>query len=379
MDFLGDSSANLALLCLQCFDRSLDTRDGTHHDIGVLQILAESDLDDADGSRNRRRDIEREPGDDASDNAGKLGGTTGHGSSIAWGAHLTYNGVMQKSVVFLGTSAFAVPALKALAKDDRFKIELVITQPDRPTGRKQVLTPPPLKVAALELNLKVEQPESLNQEFGKFQSLIPNPEFLVVVAYGQILSQDVLDWPTVAAVNVHGSLLPLLRGASPVHHAILQDFKETGVTVQKMAKELDSGPILSQASVTLDARETFTTLHDKLADIGSTLLIDTLTKPLKPIDQDHSKATFCSKLKKSDGIADTKTMTATQIDRMIRALTPWPGVTIGASKILETSLEPVKDALSVPCADGTTLFVTRLQPSSGKPMSGREFSSGRTL
>ncbi len=283
------------------------------------------------------------------------------------------------SIVFLGTSSFAVPALKALALDKRFIIELVVTQPDRPVGRKQELTPPPVKLAAQELNLKIEQPESLNSEFRILNSAQARPDFLVCIAYGQIISQEVIDWPKIAAVNLHGSLLPLLRGASPVHHAILQGFTETGVTVQRMVKELDAGPTLAQTKTSLSERETFQSLHDTLAEMGAALLTDTLKKPLMETKQDEAKVTLCKKLSREDGIANPKAMTAEAIDRMVRALTPWPGVTINGNKILAASLFETPDSLKVECANTTTLYVQKIQPPSGKLMSGKAFATGRTI
>lgn len=283
---------------------------------------------------------------------------------------------MPNSVVFLGTSAFAVPSLKALAQDSDFDIKIVITQPDRPTGRKQILTASPVKIAAQELNLPIAQPEKINSLLVETQNLasLPRPDFLIVVSYGQILSQEILDWPTKAAVNVHASLLPQLRGASPLQHAILQQLPVSGVTVQRMAKELDAGPILGQTSVPLDARETFTSLHDKLAQLGASLLVTTLKAPLHDTPQDASKVTFCSKLTKADGIADPQTMPAEHIDAMVRALTPWPAVTLGENKLLETSLEPAE--LMIPCAQGTTLSILRIQPAGGTPMTGADFLRG---
>lgn len=281
---------------------------------------------------------------------------------------------MPISVVFLGTSAFAVPSLKALAKDSDFDVKIVITQPDRPTGRKQILAASPIKMTAEELGLPVAQPEKINSLPATGYPLPSRPDFLIVVSYGQILSQEILDWPTKAAVNVHASLLPMLRGASPLQHSILQNFVETGVTIPKMVKELDAGPILAQSSVVMDPRETFTTLHDRLAILGAELLIKTLHKPLSAKPQDDTKATFCGKLTKADGAADPTTMSAQHIDRMVRALTPWPGVTIGTTKILETSLEP--STLMIPCADGTTLSILRIQPAGGTPMTGADFLRG---
>lgn len=283
------------------------------------------------------------------------------------------------SVVFLGSSAFAVPALKAIAADPSFTVLLVITQPDRPVGRKQTLTPPPVKTAALELHLPVLQPESLNKEFALAKAACARPDVLVVVSYGQILSQEVLDWPSVAPVNVHASLLPELRGASPIQHAILQGKAETGVTVQRMVKELDAGPVLSRRVTHIGPRDTFVTLHDRLAELGAALVTDTLKHPHSPVEQNHAEATFCGKLEKKDGEADPKTMTAAAIDRMIRALTPWPGVTWDGNKLLEASTDPSDDALRIPCSGNTDLFVTRIQPAGGKPMSGAAFARGRSL
>jgi len=281
-------------------------------------------------------------------------------------------------IVFLGTSAFAVPSLRVLAGDPRFKVELVITQPDRPVGRKQILTLPPIKVAAKELGLPIFQPENINQAISD-KRLAVSADFLIVVSYGQLLSQELLDWPTVAAVNVHASLLPKYRGASPIQHAILAGDGETGITIQKMARELDSGPVLSQEKIQIGERETFALLHDKLASIGAALLLKTLSEPLKELKQDESKATFCRKLTRADGEADPKTMTASEIDRMTRALNPWPGVTLKGNKILETSLSPHKDALTVACTRNTTLYVIKIQPPSGNPMTGRSFAAGHSL
>lgn len=280
------------------------------------------------------------------------------------------------SVVFLGTSQFSVPSLRALATDPAFEVLAVVTQPDRPAGRAMTLTSPPVKIEALTLELTVLQPEKMNITFAETQHFasLPRPDFLVVVSYGQILSQEVLDWPTMAAVNVHASLLPLLRGASPLQHAVLQGLPESGVTVQRMVKELDAGPILSSARLPLAARETAATLHDKLKVLGAELLLKTLKAPLTETPQDATKATFCGKLSKADGVAVPTAMTAEHIDRMVRALTPWPGVTIGATKILETSFLP--GPLTVECLDGTTLTVETLQPASGKPMSGADFIRG---
>lgn len=237
------------------------------------------------------------------------------------------------------------------------------------------LTAPPAKVEAESLKIPVLQPEKMNVAFTDIAQTFSRPDFLVVVSYGQILSDDVLQWPTIAAVNVHASLLPLLRGASPLQHAVLNGFSESGVTVQRMVKELDAGPILSSAKITLSPRETSVSLHDKLKNIGAELLVTTLKAPLKETVQDSSSATFCGKLTKTDGIADPAAMTAETIDRMVRALSPWPGVSIGTNKILETSLDA--GAFTIPCAEGTMLTIEKIQPASGTPMSGADFLRGK--
>ncbi|MEQ1849821.1 MAG: methionyl-tRNA formyltransferase [Candidatus Peribacteraceae bacterium] len=283
------------------------------------------------------------------------------------------------SVVFLGTSAFAVPALRALHADPRFRIDLVVTQPDKPVGRKQILTPSPIKVLAEELKLHVLQPEKISELPATRYPLPATPDFLIVISYGQILPQKLLDWPRIAPINVHGSLLPTLRGASPVHHAILQGLTETGVTVQRMVKALDAGPILASQAISIDTREKTTTLMEKLAEMGASLLLKTLSQSLNETPQDESAVTFCSKLKKEDGIVDPSQQDAQTIDRMVRALTPWPGVTIRGNKILETSLEQGADDLALTCANNTNVFIRSIQPPSGKPMTGKAFSLGRSL
>lgn len=281
-------------------------------------------------------------------------------------------------IVFLGTSAFAVPALRALAAAPAFDILMVITQPDRPVGRKQILTASPVKIAAQELGIRILQPESMNEAFAETQDFasLPKPDYVVVVSYGQILSQEILDWPKKASLNIHASLLPTLRGASPIQHTILLGEKDAGVTVQQMVYELDAGPVICQRSRALSPRETFATLHDTLADLGAEALLDALTNAHEPKVQDPSKATFCKKLQKSDGEADPKTMTADHIDRMIRALTPWPGVVWNGNKLLEASLQETPKAFPLSCAEQSTLYVVSIQAAGGRPMDGASFLRG---
>ncbi len=284
--------------------------------------------------------------------------------------------IQKKSIFFLGTPEFAVPSLRALLESDAFDVKLVITQPDKPVGRKQLVTPPPVKTLALEHGIPVFQPENLNSAW-KDRPVKEQPDFLVVVAYGQILKQDVLDASKIAPVNVHASVLPRWRGASPLQHAILSGDTESGVTVQQIVKELDAGAILGKAVIELDPRETTETLHDKLSKLGAELLLRTLSEPLNPEEQDPSGVTLCRKLSRSDGDVDAATMTAEEIDRKVRALVPWPGVRMtidGESlKILETNVQEQSDSFALPCAKNSTLYILKLQEEGRKPVTGSDW------
>jgi methionyl-tRNA formyltransferase len=285
------------------------------------------------------------------------------------------------SVLFLGTSPFAVPSLERLAKDPRFRIDAVITQPDRPVGRKQVMTPPPVKVTAQQLRLPFFQPEDIGGEFPALH--LPQSDFLVAISYGQILPQHVLDFPNVAPVNLHASLLPRFRGASPIQHTILAGDRETGVTVLQMTEKLDAGPILAQKHMEVLPRDTTPALHDRLATLGAELLAQTLLAPLQPRDQPAQGVTFCRKLSRRDGVVNPLTMTAEEIDRKVRALNPWPSVSFvdhgQTVKILASSLEPTATAAPFPCAGPSTLRLITVQPAGKKPMSGEEWERGRRM
>ena len=287
----------------------------------------------------------------------------------------------KKSIVFCGTPDFAVPSLRALVESGLFDVRLVITQPDRPVGRSGRAIPPPMKKAAIDLGIEVWQPAKLNAQIEEENyKAAERPDFLVVVAYGQLLSSKVLEWPTIAPINVHGSLLPRWRGASPVEHAILHGDKETGIAVQRMVKELDAGPILGVAKTDIGERETALQLRDRLSAMGATLLVETLSKPLKETPQPHDGVTICRKLSRDDGKADLATMDAAQIDRMARALYPWPGVTATVKgrevKILETAMEKTDTSTPVDCAKDTTLHLVMVQEAGKKAMTGAEWARG---
>ncbi|MFA7681726.1 MAG: methionyl-tRNA formyltransferase [Candidatus Peribacteraceae bacterium] len=281
------------------------------------------------------------------------------------------------TIIFCGTPTFAVPSLQALIDDDAFSVELVITQPDKPVGRKQVLTAPPVKAQAEQHGIPVVQPENTND----LENEIPACDFLVTVAYGQMIGPALLALPSIAPVNVHPSLLPRWRGASPIQHAILKDDRETGVTIQQMVEELDAGPILAQEHTEIDPRETAESLHERLSVMSAELLLKTLKHPLSPKEQDETGVTFCKKLTRKDSIVDPAQMTAEEIDRHVRALVPWPGVLCTMEgeelKLLETSLESQEDALLLPCKNASNLYVMQLQPPGKKPMTGTEWKRGR--
>ena len=229
-------------------------------------------------------------------------------------------------IIFMGTPDFAVPGLQALINDPRFKIAAVVTQEDKPVGRKQELLPTPVKKTALENKLTVWQPKHVKNIADKIKTAAP--DFIVVIAYGQILPEEVLAIPQVACVNVHASLLPKYRGAACLQAPILNGDQETGVTVMLMDKGLDTGDILRQERIELANSETLTTLHDKLSALGAKILGDTLidyaTGKIKPQPQDNKLASYITTIKKEAGRIDWR-KPAEVIERQIRAFNPWPG------------------------------------------------------
>jgi methionyl-tRNA formyltransferase len=232
-------------------------------------------------------------------------------------------------LLFLGTSDFAVPSLRALAADGRFEIVGVVTQPDRPVGRHATITPPPIKIAAQELGIKeIRQPEKMKDEEAWLCEIGPTCDAFVVVSYGKILRPWVLELPKHGVVNVHGSLLPRWRGAAPIQAAIATGDAVSGVTIMQMDADLDHGPILATAETPIALDETGQSLHDRLATLGAELLPFTLTSflndSLEPEPQNHDLATHCSTLTRDDGKLDFS-RSAEELERQIRAYNPWPG------------------------------------------------------
>jgi methionyl-tRNA formyltransferase len=224
-----------------------------------------------------------------------------------------------------------VPSLEALHAAGH-DIALVISQPDRP-GHRLKLTPPPVKVAATGLGLDAYQPERVRDPEAVERLRALAPELIVVVAYGQIIPRSILAIPPGGVVNVHASLLPRWRGASPVAHAILSGDRETGVTIMRMDEQLDHGPILATRGVEIGPHEDAVALTRRLARVGASLLVETLDRldEVRAVEQDHSQATEAPRLRREDGELEWG-LGAQEIDRRVRALQPWPGVTLPTSR-----------------------------------------------
>ncbi|MFA6422560.1 MAG: methionyl-tRNA formyltransferase [Candidatus Buchananbacteria bacterium] len=231
--------------------------------------------------------------------------------------------------IFVGTPEFSTHYLNAIINDGRFDVVAVITQSDKPSGRKHEIIQSPVKKIALEKDFKIFQPERLKADINIASELKTlKADLMIVVAYGQIIPKEILEVARYGAINVHPSLLPKYRGASPVQSAILNGEEKTGVTIMLMDEKMDHGPILSQVERKLSEEETNDILHEKLADLSTDLLISSAIKfingEIKPIEQDHDQATFCRIINKEDAKVDWN-KSAQEIKRKIYAFHPWPG------------------------------------------------------
>ena len=230
-------------------------------------------------------------------------------------------------ITFLGSSHFAVPALEALIKD-KHKISCVVTQPDKKKGRYLHLGVTDVKALALQAGLKVFQPENINSVSSVELLKGLNADLFVIVAYGQMLSQEVLDIPKVFPLNIHASLLPKYRGAAPINWAIIRGEKATGVTIMQVIRKVDSGAIIMQKEIAINENDDAILLESKLRDLGAELLLKSIhaikNDDYKLISQDEKKVSFAPKLKKNDGLIDWG-KPAIEIDNLIRGALPWPG------------------------------------------------------
>lgn len=302
------------------------------------------------------------------------------------------------NIVFIGTPDFGVPTLKMLINDSNFNILGVITQTDKKVGRKHVLTPSPIKEEAIKNNLKVWQPERIKN----FDIPAKNIDFIIVIAYGQIIPKNILELPKYGCINIHGSLLPKYRGAACIQEAIKNGDKKTGVTIMKMDEHLDTGPILTQSEINISPNDTTGTVYEKISKLGAEILIPTLRKyinnEIKPNEQNDSASSYVGLLKKSDGEINWS-KTAIEIERFIRAMNPWPGAFAFAQsktenskskKIIIISTKPEifnfdkfkpgdffahNGDLLVQCGKDS-LMIDRIQPEGKKVMDAKSFLNG---
>ena len=304
-----------------------------------------------------------------------------------------YNHGMENSnrIVFMGSPDFAAIALRAL--DQQFNVVGVVTQPDRLAGRGKKTVSPPVKVLADELEIPTIQPHRLRDEEAMDALRRFAPDLIVVAAYGQILRPNVLQLPHRGCINIHGSLLPRWRGAAPIQAAILAGDAETGITIMKMDEGIDTGPMLSQSALPIADDDTAETLFEKLAPLGANLLVETLPKYLsgeiQPQSQPEEGATYAKMLKKEDGRLDFSE-TADELERRVRAFSPWPGTFFewnnGRLKVhqahVDTGKSPgigsklkVGGVPAIGTAEGI-LVLDQVQPVGKKSMPGKSFLAG---
>ncbi|HEV2113436.1 MAG TPA: methionyl-tRNA formyltransferase [Terriglobales bacterium] len=299
-------------------------------------------------------------------------------------------------LVFCGTPQFAVPTLNALV-DAGHRIKLVVCQPDRPSGRSQQLAVPAVKQRALELGLRLAQPEKIknNPEFrAELEAL--KPKAIIVVAYGRIIPKWMLDLPALGNINLHASLLPKHRGAAPIQWAIANGEQVTGATTMLLEEGLDTGPILLQRALAIGPDETAAELSPRLASAGAELMVETLRRleagTLKPTPQEDAKATLAPLLKKGDGLIDFSRPSQAIYDRL-RGFTPWPGAftSFRGKKLQVLRAQPLAAAeeltpagrirlldhrLIVGCGQDTSLELLEVQPEGKRSISAGEFISG---
>lgn len=228
-------------------------------------------------------------------------------------------------IIFMGTPDFSTKVLEMLIAEH--DVIAVVTQPDRPVGRKKVMTPPPVKKVALEHDIKIYQPEKLKDSAELEELLTLDADLIVTAAFGQLLPESLLNAPRLGAINVHASLLPKYRGGAPIHQAIIDGEEETGITIMYMVKKLDAGNIISQKAINIEEDDNVGTMHDKLSFLGADLLKETMPSIINEtndsIPQDDAKATFASNISREDERINWN-QSAQDIHNHIRGLSPWP-------------------------------------------------------
>lgn len=299
------------------------------------------------------------------------------------------------SIVFMGTPAFSVPVLRML-HEEGYNIKAVVTQPDRPVGRKRVLTPPPVKEEAVRLGLPVIQPEKLRGSEELQEIIGLNPDLIVTAAFGQILPKELLDTPRLGCVNVHASLLPAYRGGAPIHQCLIDGQEKTGVTIMYMAVKLDAGDIISQAELTIEDQDYTGLLFDKLSIVGRDLLKETLPSIIEGTNsrtpQDETKVTFAHNISRDQELVNWQ-QNSTEIYNQVRGLHPWPvaytklnGDNVKIwwaqksdkkhSEVPGTVIAIDKEYFTVATGNGEAINILDLQPAGKKRMTAMDYLRG---
>lgn len=299
-----------------------------------------------------------------------------------------------KKIIFMGTPDFAVPILQSLI-DSEYEVVLVVTQPDRPKGRRRTLTAPPVKDEAIKHNIPVFQPEKLSEQYEEIFTY--EADLIVTAAYGQLLPKELLDYPTYGSINVHASLLPELRGGAPIHYAILKGKNETGITIMYMVEKLDAGDIIVQEKIPILQTDHVGTLHDTLSIVGAKTLLDTLPtifdRTNKRIKQNEDEATFAANITREQERIDWKKPND-HVYNHIRGLHPWPvaygmyegeRMKIWWSELADETYDGKQageivqvhdDSFTVMCGNNKGVRITEVQPAGRKRMKASEFLRG---
>lgn len=295
----------------------------------------------------------------------------------------------------MGTPAFSTTVLENLIKSSEYQVIAVVTQPDRPVGRKKIITPSPVKEVAVAHEIAVYQPEKLSGSPELEELMTLEADLIVTAAYGQFLPKKFLEFPTYGAVNVHASLLPKYRGGAPIHYAIMNGDKETGVTIMRMISKMDAGNILSQRAIPIEKSDDVASMFEKLSEVGATLLMETLPAifdgTIQEIVQDEEQVSYSPNISREQEQIDWQ-KTAEMVDCFIRGLRPWPtsftvlnGERVKIWKAIVTNqtttaapgtLWKSGQQLLVACGAGTVLEIQELQPAGKAKMTSEAFING---
>ncbi|UDM78562.1 methionyl-tRNA formyltransferase [Vagococcus fluvialis] len=298
-------------------------------------------------------------------------------------------------IIFMGTPGFSVPILNGLVAEG-YDVLRVVTQPDRPVGRKKVLTPPPVKEAALKHGIKVLQPEKISGSPEMEEIISLNPDLIVTAAFGQFLPETLLKAPKLGAINVHASLLPKYRGGAPVHYSIIKGDSETGVTIMRMVKKMDAGDMLSQKAIPISKMNDVGSMFDKLSLLGKDMLLEMLPEfiagNIKEIPQDETLVTYSPNITREEEQIDWN-KTSELIDCQVRGMRPWPVAftTYKETRVKLWDTTPLDETTTkapgtiikinkknflVACGEGTVLQINDLQPAGKGRLKAVEYLNG---